>query len=105
VETLRFLKRRYPEVAFVWLMGADNLADFHRWREWEALFQLVPIAVLDRPQYRLKAHAARAAQRFSRYFVDQSDALGLASMRPPAWTVLTLPLSPLSSTAIRERES
>ena len=76
VDTIRFLKRRYPSVNFVWLMGADNLASFHRWREWEKLFGLVPIAVLDRPGYRLKARASRAAQRFAFAALDESDARG-----------------------------
>ncbi len=82
-------------------MGADNLASFHRWREWEKLFGLVPIAVLDRPSYRLKARASRAAQRFAFAVLDESDARGLASMEPPAWTLLSLPLSSLSSTRLR----
>jgi nicotinate-nucleotide adenylyltransferase len=101
VDTISFLKRRYPSVDFVWLMGADNLASFHRWREWEKLFGLVPIAVLDRPGYRLKARASRAAQRFAFAALDESDARGLASMDPPAWTLLSLPLSSLSSTRLR----
>ena len=101
VDTIGFLKRRYPSVDFVWLMGADNLASFHRWREWEKLFGLVPIAVLDRPGYRLKARASRAAQRFAFAALDESDARGLASMEPPAWTLLSLPLSSLSSTRLR----
>jgi nicotinate-nucleotide adenylyltransferase len=101
VDTIDFLKRRYPSVDFVWLMGADNLASFHRWREWEKLFGLVPIAVLDRPGYRLKARASRAAQRFAFAALDESDARGLASMGSPAWTLLSLPLSSLSSTKIR----
>ena len=101
VDTIGFLKRRYPSVDFVWLMGADNLASFHRWREWEKLFGLVPIAVLDRPGYRLKARASRAAQRFAFAALDESDARGLAAMEPPAWTLLSLPLSSLSSTRLR----
>jgi nicotinate-nucleotide adenylyltransferase len=101
VDTIRFLKRRYPSVDLVWLMGADNLADFHRWRSFEEIFKLVPIAVFDRPGFRLKARASRAAQRFAFAHVDESDARGLAGLVPPAWAVLTLPLSPLSSTGLR----
>ena len=101
VDTIRFLKRRYPSVNFVWLMGADNLVSFHRWRSWESLFRLVPIAVLDRPGYRLKARASRAAQRFASAAIDETDASGLPGMVPPAWTLLTLPLSSLSSTRLR----
>jgi nicotinate-nucleotide adenylyltransferase len=101
IDTISFLKRRYPTVDFVWLMGADNLASFHRWRAWEELFGLVPIAVLDRPGYRLKARASKAAQRFAFAALDETDARGLAGMEPPAWTLLTLPLSSLSSTRLR----
>ena len=101
VDTIRFLKRRYPSVNFVWLMGADNLVSFHRWRSWEMLFLLVPIAVLDRPGYRLKARASRAAQHFASAALDETDAPGLPGMEPPAWAFLTLPLSSLSSTRLR----
>jgi nicotinate-nucleotide adenylyltransferase len=101
IDLLRQLKRRFPGVNFVWLMGADNLATFDRWRAWESIFRLVPIAVLDRPGYRLKARASKAAQRFSLYMVDESDAGGLALLEPPAWTILTQRLSPLSSSALR----
>jgi nicotinate-nucleotide adenylyltransferase len=101
VDLLSELKRRFPGVNFVWLMGADNLADFHRWRAWEEIFALMPIAVLDRPGFRLKARAGKAAQRFAPYQVDESDAKGLAYLAPPAWTILTHRLSGLSSSALR----
>ena len=101
IGTIRFLKRRYPSVDFVWLMGADNLASFHRWRSWQELLGLVPIAVLDRPGYRLKARASRAAQHFASAALDETDAAGLPGMEPPAWALLSLPLSSLSSTRLR----
>jgi nicotinate-nucleotide adenylyltransferase len=75
----------------------------HRWRDWQKIFTLVPIAVLDRPFYRLKARASQAAQRFAPYWVDESDATGLADLIPPAWTLITHPLSGLSSTALRAK--
>lgn len=102
IDLLYALKQRFPEVHFVWLMGADNLGDFHRWKAWAEIFGLVPIAVLDRPGYRLRARAGQAAQRFAPYYVDESDAAGLALLEPPAWTILTHKLSGLSSTALRE---
>lgn len=104
IDTIRFLKRRFTSVDFVWLMGADNLVSFHRWRNWEKLFGLVPIAVLDRPGYRLKARASKAAQHFVSAALDESDARGLAAMEPPAWTLLTLPLSRLTSTSLRGKD-
>jgi nicotinate-nucleotide adenylyltransferase len=103
VDLLTELKRRFPKVNFVWLMGADNLADFHRWQAWPKIFTLMPIAVLDRPGFRLKARASQAAQRFAGFHVDESDAAGLALLVPPAWTVLSHPLSNLSSTKLRAK--
>jgi nicotinate-nucleotide adenylyltransferase len=102
VDTLKFLKQRFPGVHFVWLMGADNLAELHHWRDWPELFRLAPIAVFDRPGFRLKAMSSRAAQRFQFYRVDDSDAPGLASQIPPAWAILSEPLSSLSSTSLRQ---
>jgi nicotinate-nucleotide adenylyltransferase len=102
ITLLGALMERYPSVHFVWLMGADNLAGFHRWKAWSEIFRLVPIAVLDRPGFRLKGRASLAAQRFSPYYVDETDAAGLALLDPPAWTILTHKLSGLSSTALRE---
>jgi nicotinate-nucleotide adenylyltransferase len=102
VDLIAELKRRYPTVNFVWLMGADSLAEFHRWRSWQKIFEALPIAVLDRPGFRLKARASQAAMRFHDFVVDESNAQGLARMLPPAWTIITHRLSPLSSTALRE---
>jgi nicotinate-nucleotide adenylyltransferase len=86
-------------------MGADNLAQFHRWRSFDKIFARLPIAVLDRPGFRLKARAGLAAQRFAPYRVDESDARGLARLEPPAWTILTHRLSGLSSTALRAKKA
>lgn len=105
IDLITELKRRVPGVNFVWLMGADNLAEFHRWRSFDKIFARLPIAVLDRPGFRLKARAGMAAQRFAPYRVDESDARGLARLEPPAWTILTHRLSSLSSTALRARKA
>jgi nicotinate-nucleotide adenylyltransferase len=102
IDLLRALKRRFPDVHFVWLMGADNLVNFHRWKSWPEIFSTLPIAVLDRPGYRLKAKASPAAHRFEPYYLDETDAAGLALLVPPAWVILSHRLSGLSSTAIRE---
>ena len=105
IDLLAELKRRFPGVNFVWLMGADNLADFHRWQAWQQIFESMPIAVLDRPGFRHKARASKAAQRFALYQVDESDAGGLARLEPPAWTILSHRLSGVSSTALRAKKA
>jgi nicotinate-nucleotide adenylyltransferase len=104
IELIKKLKRRFPAVNFVWLMGADNLAEFDRWRAWPDIFALMPIAVLDRPGFRLKARASKAAQRFSAFYVDESDAAGLPFLIPPAWTIVSHRLSGLSSTELRAKK-
>jgi nicotinate-nucleotide adenylyltransferase len=99
--TLDFLRRRYPGVRFVWIMGADNLAGFHRWQRWRDIADNVPIAVVDRPDWRLAATASPAARALARSFVPESEAACLPARTAPAWTFLGGPLSPLSSTALR----
>lgn len=101
--TLDFLVRRRPEAHFVWLMGADCLAQFHRWQQWRHIFETLPIAVVDRPGWRLKATASMAAQTYASSRVPEARADLLATLPAPAWTLLSGPLSPLSSTALRSR--
>ncbi|MBS0232330.1 MAG: nicotinate-nucleotide adenylyltransferase [Proteobacteria bacterium] len=99
--TLSFLKRRYPAVRFVWIMGADNLASFHRWQHWRDIARTMPIAVVDRPGWRQAALSSPAAQALKRYRLPESEAASLAEEKPPVWLLLTIRLSGLSSTALR----
>jgi nicotinate-nucleotide adenylyltransferase len=103
VSTLAFLKARSPLVHFVWIMGADNLAQFHRWERWREIFTMVPIVVVDRPGWRMKALASKAARAFEKSRKPEGDAAVLAHSPPPAWTFLTGPLSYVSSSAIRNK--
>jgi nicotinate-nucleotide adenylyltransferase len=103
IDTLRFLKRRYPGVHFVWVMGGDNLAGIHRWRGWRAIFAAMPLLILDRPAARRAALASPAAQRFRQNRLPEGAASRLVLSQPPAWIYLTIPLCDLSSTAIRLR--
>jgi nicotinate-nucleotide adenylyltransferase len=103
VDTLSFLVRRFRTVNFVWIMGADNLASFHRWRGWETIAGLMPIVVVDRPGFTLKATRSRAATRLAPYRVEEDAAPALPAMEPPAWIFLHGPRSALSSTELRRR--
>src|SRR4029079_140012 len=95
--TLRYVTRRLPGVHFVWVMGADNLAGFDRWQRWRDIARLVPMAVVDRPGWRLKALASPAAGSLARFRVPETLSAGLARMTPPAWTLLSTRLSEASS--------
>lgn len=101
-DTVDALVRRFPRVHFVWLMGADNLASFHRWQHWRDIAARVPIAVIDRPGCTFPAMASPAATALARRRVPESEAGALATMRPPAWVFLHGLKSPLSSTRLRE---
>ncbi len=102
VDTLAYLKRRYPGVRFVWIMGADNLAGFHRWRGWRSIAAMMPIVVIDRPGWTLKAMRSRSAAALSSERIGEGEALALAGAEPPAWVFLHGPRSHLSSTALRQ---
>ncbi|WP_371349087.1 nicotinate-nucleotide adenylyltransferase [Ancylobacter sp. IITR112] len=101
-DTVAALVRRFPGVRFVWLMGADNLASFHRWQHWRDIAARVPIAVIDRPGSTFRAMASPAATALARWRVPESEAAALATLPPPAWVFLHGLKSPLSSTRIRE---
>jgi nicotinate-nucleotide adenylyltransferase len=101
-ETLLWLRRRCPRVQFVWIMGADNLTNFHHWQHWREIGALMPIAVIDRPGSTMRAMASRAAQVLQKYRLDESDALLLPQRSPPALIFLHGPRSALSSTALRQ---
>ncbi len=102
-QSLRYLRLRHPAVHFVWIMGADSLANFHRWQGFRSIAAMMPIAVIDRPGFTLSASGARAAQALARFRVEEGAAGRLADMKPPAWIFLHGPRSTLSSTALRVR--
>ena len=102
-DTLALVKARNPGVDFVWIMGADNLRDFHRWQRWRQIALTFPIAVIDRPGATLSFLSSVVAKTFDYARVDEGDAPLLARMRAPAWTFIHGPRSSLSSTAIREQ--
>ena len=99
--TLAYLKRHHPGVRFIWVMGADNLASFDRWQHWLTIANAMPLAVVDRPGWRLKALAGPAASALKKSRIPEARANLLADQRPPAWVFLTSRLSSLSSTALR----
>lgn len=102
-ETVERLRAVYPGTYFVWLMGADNLAQFHRWQRWDRIMRTVPIGVLARPGQRISARTARAAQVYRRFKLPAAQAKLLPRAAPPAWCFLNVPMVDVSSSAIRAR--
>jgi nicotinate-nucleotide adenylyltransferase len=104
VDTVRKLKRRYPRDEFIWLLGSDNLPNFHLWRDWRGLAREVPIAVIRRPGYDSAAHAARAMGWLKRFVHPSSQARQWTDWSAPAILFLRLPPDPTSATAIRAHD-
>jgi nicotinate-nucleotide adenylyltransferase len=100
-DTVSRLRACHPKVRFVLLMGADILAEFHRWKRWRDLASSVPLAVIDRSGWTARALASPAAQALARDRVQEYDALTLAARKPPAWVFLSGLKLAQSSSALR----
>ena len=103
--TIAALAARHPKARFVWIMGADNLQGFHRWRDWAGIMNTVPVAVIARPSDPIRARLSIAAQRFRTARVSSRDAAALVETPAPAWLYLNVRYHPASSTALRARSS
>jgi len=103
IDIVRDLKARFPGVHFVWIMGADSLASFHRWRGWTQIMHEVPVAVVSRPWISLKSRFSPAARRFARYRVPAAEVMSLPDRKAPAWAFLFGRFNFQSSTALRAR--
>ena len=100
-DTLLRLRQLFPRVRFVWLMGADGLAELPRWRRWRDVVRAVPIAVLPRPGYNHRALSGAAARRLAHARRPAEAAAGLANSAAPAWVFLHAPQTDISATALR----
>ncbi|MEQ8404747.1 MAG: nicotinate-nucleotide adenylyltransferase [Oceanicaulis sp.] len=100
VHVIAWLQARHPSVRFVWIMGADGLAELHRWHDWTEIAARVPICVVSRPADSLKARLSPAARRLARFRIAESRARALP-VTIPGWTYLTEPLHPHASRHMR----
>ncbi len=101
IDTLRQIARRYPKRRFVWLMGTDNLAQFHRWKDWRGIARTMPIAVIARPGYDALAIASPAMAWLRRYRVSAARFRSMGEWSAPALILLRFDSDPHSATAIR----
>ena len=102
-DTLKALQQRYSNIHFVWIMGADNLATFHRWKDWQVIFNSCRIAIYHRPTYALKALSSITANRFRKNRLHADKASILKQKPPGCWIFLPIRGNPLSATEIRNR--
>ena len=104
VDTLGAMGRRYPRYEFVWLMGADNLAQFHRWKDWRGIARRMPIAVIARPGYNAGAIASPAMAWLRRFSVPLSSFVNRGEWSAPALVILRFDPDERSATAIRRAD-
>ncbi len=104
-QTLATLRQRFPNVQFVWLMGADNLVQIPLWSRWSKIFQSVHVAVFDRSPYSYAAVLGKASRRFMCRRIHANRALALWSKPQPHWVYFALKRHSASSTEIRHRRS
>jgi nicotinate-nucleotide adenylyltransferase len=101
VDTLAELVRRYPDRRFIWLMGADNLAQFPQWRDWRRIARTMPIAIIARPGYNEIARATRAMGWLRKFVRPKAQAKQWTKWRPPALVLLRFRPDKSSATAVR----
>tara|TARA_B100000214_G_scaffold63295_1_gene41572 strand:+ start:2450 stop:3106 length:657 start_codon:yes stop_codon:yes gene_type:complete len=103
VDLLKILSKRFSSARFIWIMGADNLLQFSKWKNWEEITSLVRIAIFDRPNFSLKSLAADMPRRFSGNRLREREGLLLKYKKPPAWIFFHSNLNHISATKIRSQ--
>ncbi len=104
VDSVTRITSLLPDTQFVWLMGADNLAEFSQWKDWKKITQTIVFAIFDRPGYSTAAETSEAAAYFQDKEIPSAEAADLCSLKPPAWTFIRDTKNPLSSTDIRRKK-
>lgn len=104
VDTLAALVRRYPNRRFIWIMGADNLVQFPKWREWRRIAHLMPIAIIARPSYNGRTHAALAMGWLRRFVRPVDQKFHWTIWRPPAFVFLRFSPDARSATTVRQAD-
>ncbi|MDG2187542.1 MAG: nicotinate (nicotinamide) nucleotide adenylyltransferase [Hyphomicrobiales bacterium] len=103
IGTIEYLKKKYPNTKFIWIMGADNLRYFHLWMEWEKIIKEIPIAIIDRPSSSLDVSSTIFANKYKKYRIDENDASYIINSKKPCWIFLHNKLNFNSSTEIRKK--
>ena len=104
VDSLRRLSARYPRHRFIWLMGADNLAQFGQWKAWRGIARRMPIAVIARPSYDSAAHGSVAMAWLRRFVRPARQSADWTEWRPPALVLLRFRPDPRSATLLRQAD-
>lgn len=103
IDSLKRIKETLPSYHFVWLMGADNLIEFDKWKDWRGIAETVPFAIFSRPSYSRTSLDSLAAKALREYRIDKDRAHVLHRLKPPAWVFCDLTDNATSSTKIRSK--
>lgn len=102
VDTLEALTELWPQMQFVWMMGADSLSAFHLWKDWKKIAALAPIAVFNRPGCDTQPEQTEFGKELQAFQIPEEAGLDLTDLEAPVWSFFTATNNPLSSTALRK---
>lgn len=102
-ESISYIQNHYKNIKFFWLMGADNLVDFHRWQHWQTIFKDISIVVFKRHGYNIKALNSTAAKKFLRFQKNSKYINQIYFSQLPSWTWIDNKEVKISSTEIRKQ--
>ncbi|WP_144049213.1 nicotinate-nucleotide adenylyltransferase [Liberibacter crescens] len=105
LDSLLHIKSRYTSVNFIWLMGADNLKEFHYWYKWKKIVMTIPIAIIDRPSILLNHMSLPLAKAFDYARIDESFSCSLSRKKAPVWSFIHKQHLSISSTYLRKKET
>ena len=105
IDTVLYLKKKYPNYNFIWLMGSDNLIELHKWKSWKQIFYNIPIAIFDRPLYSFTLTKFKSLVYFRKEKVSKSLIKKFKNFEPPVWIFIDGLANFQSSTKIRNKSS
>ena len=102
-QTIKYLNKHYKNINFFWLMGADNLINFHKWQNADRIFSEIPIVVFRRYGYNNKALKSYTSNLYKNFRINHKNLHILNFKRLPAWTIIKNKEIRISSTEIRKQ--
>ena len=103
-KTISYLVNHYKSIKFFWLMGADNLVNFHEWEKWQSIFHIISIVIFRRHGYNTNALKSVAAKKFIHHKYIAQD-IERVSKKTPAWTLIQNKEIKISSSEIRNQRN
>ena len=102
-QTIKYLNNHYKNINFFWLMGADNLINFHQWQNAHQIFNEIPIVVFRRYGYNQKALKSYISNLYKNFRVKNKNIHIDNFNQLPAWTIIHNKEIRISSTEIRQQ--